>query len=254
LTEPCTIVIASPDLLRALKQRNATVNGLVLTFSDAEANLALEEILRRRPSAIELERQFAATPRGTALINRIKADPTLAQSEIRVVSHDSDSRRIVPRAAGAAPLTPTLAPPAPTPTPTLTMLEAPPVIVDIADIADVVHVVHVAPSAPLDQRGTRRAPRVRIAGDVSVLVDGNGAKLVDLSTVGAQVISPTTLKPNQRVRMALTDERGALRFNAAIAWAFFEIPQKGGPQYRAGVDFVDADSNAVGAFCLRHKP
>jgi hypothetical protein len=246
LTEPCTIVIASPDLLRALKQRNATINGFVLTFSDAEANLALEEILRRRPYAIELERQFAATPRGTALINRIKADPALAQSEIRVVSHDSDAVRIVPRGAGAAPSTPTLAPPAPAPA--LAMLEAPPVIADIADIAD------VAPSAPLDQRGTRRAPRVRIAGDVSVLVDGNGAKLVDLSTVGAQVISPTTLKPNQRVRMALTDERGALRFNAAIAWAFFEIPQKGGPQYRAGVDFVDADSNAVGAFCLRHKP
>ena len=39
----------------------------------------------------------------------------------------------------------------------------------------------------------------------------------------------------------------------AIAWAFFEIPPKGGPQYRAGVNFVDADSDAVGAFCLRHK-
>ena len=78
-------------------------------------------------------------------------------------------------------------------------------------------------------------------------------RLVDLSTVGAQVISPTVLKPKQRVRVALTDDHGAMRFNAAIAWAFFEIPSNHPPHYRAGVDFVDADSFAVGAFCLRHK-
>ena len=86
-----------------------------------------------------------------------------------------------------------------------------------------------------------------------MLLDGNAAKLVDLSTVGAQVMSPTILKPNQRVRMALADDQGALRFNATVAWASFEIPPKGGPQYRAGVDFVDANSDGVDAFCLRHK-
>ena len=225
----CTVVIASPDLLPALKERSGAANGEVLTFSDVEALRALEEIVRRRPHAVELERQFAATPRGAALINRIKADPTLAQSELRVVSHDSDYARVVPRAAGAAP---------PVQAPAVAILEAPP---------------EAAPAAPLDHRGTRRAPRFRIAGEMSVLLDGNAAKLVDLSTVGAQVISPTILKPGQRVRMALADDHGAVRFNAAIAWAFFEIPPKGGPQYRAGVNFVDADSDAVGAFCLRHK-
>ena len=33
----------------------------------------------------------------------------------------------------------------------------------------------------------------------------------------------------------------------------FEIAAKHGAQYRAGVNFVDADGNAVGAFCVRHK-
>ena len=70
---------------------------------------------------------------------------------------------------------------------------------------------------------------------------------------GRRSISPTVLKPNQRVRVVLTDDHGALRFNAAVAWASFEIPPKRGPQYRAGVNFVDADGNAVGAFCIRHK-
>ena len=44
-------------------------------------------------------------------------------------------------------------------------------------------------------------------------VDGNPAALVDLSTVGAQVVSPTVLKPNQRVRVSFGDgkARGALQ-------------------------------------------
>jgi hypothetical protein len=236
--QACVVIIASADLLPALKQRSVPPNGEVLTFSDAETPRALEEILRRHPYAIELERQFAATPRGAALINRIKADPALAQSELRVVSHDSDYTRVVSRPAGAEPL------------PAFAILDA------SAEAAPPLHQGYsgsAGHTAPLDQRGTRRAPRVRITEEMSMLLDGNAASLVDLSEVGAQVISPTILKPNQRVRVALTDERGALRFNAAIAWALFEIPPNRGPQYRAGVNFVDADSNAVGAFCLRHK-
>jgi hypothetical protein len=224
--DPCTVLIAAADLLPALKQRSWVIDTDVLTFAEEEALRALEEIIKRRPQTVALERQFAATPRGAALINRIKADPALNESELRVVSHDSDFMRVVPRPA-AAPIVAQAAP------------EAAPVA--------------IAAPAALDQRGTRRAPRYKIAGDMSVLLDGNAAKLVDLSSVGAQVVSPTVLKPNQRVRMALTDDHGALRFNAAIAWAAFEIPPQRTPRYRAGIDFVDADSNAVGAFCMRHK-
>lgn len=187
--------------------------------------------MSRRPATIALERQFAATPRGAALINRIKTDPALHGSELRIVSHDSDYTRVLPRPAASAQASAAAASAA---------------IIAAAPAA-------VAAPAPLDQRGTRRAPRFRIAGDMSMLLDGNAARLVDLSEVGAQVISPTVLKPSQRVRAVLTDDHGALRFNAAVAWAFFEIPSQRGPQYRAGVNFVDADGNAVGAFCLRHK-
>ena len=210
-----------------MKQRSGTGNRDVLAFSDAEAHLALEEILNRCPGAVELERQFAATPRGAALIHRIKADPKLAQSELRVVSHDGEYSRILPRASDRA-----LASPA------IVILEAGP---------------EVEPAVPLDQRGTRRTPRFKIAADMTVLLDGSAARLVDFSTAGAQVLSPTILKPNQRMRAVLTDNHGALRFNAAIVWVLFEIPSTRGALYRAGVRFVDADSNAVGAFCNRHR-
>ena len=215
-------------MLPALTERSGAFNGEVLAFSDHDAVLALEEIVRRRPSVVALERQFAATPRGAALINRIKADPELAGSELRVVAHDSDYERVLPRPAIAVTVAEETAPAAPA-------VEAAPV------------------RPPLDHHGTRRALRFKIAGDMSVLLDGNSARLIDLSEVGAQVVSATVLKPNQRVRVALTDDHGALRFNGAIAWAAFEIPPRHGPQYRAGVNFVDADSDAVGAFCMRHK-
>lgn len=225
MADSCLVLIASPDLLPALKERTSEAGTEVLAFSDAEALRALEVITKRRPRLIALERLFAATPRGAALINRIKADPTLTHTEIRVVSHDSDYSRVSPRKPSDA---------------------SPAGAATTAAVA-------TAPAPPLDQRGTRRAPRVKIAGSVGVLVDGNAATLVDLSAIGAQVVSSSVLKPNQRVRMALTDDHGSLRFNAAVAWASFEIPAKTGPRYRAGIEFVDADRGAVDGFCQRHK-
>jgi hypothetical protein len=214
----CTVLIGAADLLPALKERTSE-SGELLTFTDVEALHALEVITKRRPNVVALERLFAITPRGAALINRIKADPTLEQSEIRVISHDSDRMRISlrqPRQGGPAAV--------------------------------------AAPTTPsLDQRGTRRAPRFKVAGTFGALLDGNPATIIDLSTIGAQVVSSAVLKPNQVVRMALSDEKNQARFNAAVAWASFEIPPNSGPRYRAGIKFVDADEGVVGGFCQRHK-
>lgn len=215
----CTVLIAAPDLLPTLKKRSFEADSELLAFSDAEALRALEVISRRRPRLVALERVFAATPRGAALINRIKADPTLTGSEIRVVSHDADDAKVA-----VAPAPPAAAEPPPVPA-----------------------------AAPLDQRGTRRAPRFKIAGAVEIAVDGNMATLVDLSTVGAQVVSATVLKPNQKLRLALTDEEATLRINATVAWASFEMPPKVGPRYRAGIQFMDANVTAVDAFRTRHQ-
>jgi hypothetical protein len=44
-----------------------------------------------------------------------------------------------------------------------------------------------------------------------------------------------------------------VRFSAIVAWASFEIPPKSGPQYRAGINFVDANPPALEAFCARHR-
>ena len=225
------MLISAPEVLNALKERAASdLNGELLAFSDADALIALEAITKRRPKIVVLEKSFAGTPRGMALINRIKADPALGDAEMRVMSHDSDAVRVVNRtAASAAPAAESGGPSA------------------------AAAATATLPTPALDQRGTRRAARYKIGGSLDVLVDGNVATLIDLSTMGAQVVSGTILKPNQRVRMALSDDVSNVRFNAAVAWASFEIPPKSGPRYRAGLEFVDADSGSVNAFCQRHK-
>jgi PilZ domain-containing protein len=243
VAESITVVIGATDILPALKKR-VTDAGELEAFSDTEPLQALEAITKRQPRLVVLERLFATTPRGAALINRIKADPSLAQTEIRVLSHDSEYSRVLPRNAGPGgpPSTPAAAP--------TTVVQNP---VAAATRVEPAAFAATIEREQLDPTGTRRAPRFKIAGKVEILVDGNAATLVELSTSGAQVLSPTVLKPNQRVRMALTDEAGIVRFNATIAWARFEIPPGSGPQYRAGIEFTDADSSLVDAFCARHK-
>ena len=211
-----TVLIAAPEHLQALKERDDFNDAQV--FSDAEALRALEVITRKRPDVVALERAFAATTRGAALINRIKADPKLASCEIRIV-------------AGESGYTPQPAPVAASTDGSAVAVAAPP----------------AAPAAPLDQRGTRRAPRVRIVDGVEVLVDGNTATIVDLSIVGAQLVSPTILKPNQRVRLSITHGHKPLRINAGVVWASFELV-KTGPRYRAGVEFFDAESERIQKF------
>src|SRR5918992_2456778 len=95
------VVIAASNLMPSLCDRLAG-EGELLTFADTEPIPALQAILDRRPRLIVLERLFAATPRGAALINRIKTDPQLGHAEVRVMSHTGDYSRQVAKGTGEA--------------------------------------------------------------------------------------------------------------------------------------------------------
>jgi hypothetical protein len=106
----------------------------------------------------------------------------------------------------------------------------------------------------LDWHGTRRAPRHRIRPGVEIQLDGNPVKIVDMSIVGAQVVSTTILRPNQRVRVSVPTDNFMMRFRGTVAWAKFELPNPAeAPRYRAGVEFNDADAAAMNDYCLRHR-
>ena len=219
MSDACTVIIGAETHLDALRER-ARASGEVLAFTDAEVPGALEAITKRLPRIITLERLFAATSRGAALINRIKADPSLASVEIRVISHDGEYSRVSPRRARPA--------------------------------AAAANAAAPATDARIDWRGTRRAPRFRMRDDTDAQVDGGAATLIDVSAMGAQIISKAALKPQQRLRIVLADDLGIVRFSAAVAWASFEIP-KGVTRYRAGIEFQDAEAEAVEAFAKRHE-
>ena len=214
------VLIGPSEALPALRER--VDSGAELhTFTDQEALEALDHIIRTKPRIVALDNDFSATSRGTALINRIKDDPTLIDCEVRVVAHDSALNRVAVRRSA-------------------TKIAAAVVVVD-------------QPTKPLDQRGTRRAPRIRIRDKVEILIDGNAALLIDLSAVGAQVLSARTLKPNQRIRLTLPEGKTAIRCTGSIAWASFEMPKGQTPRYRAGIELSGTDPVAVNGFAERHK-
>ena len=215
------VLIGPSEALPALRER--VDSGAELhTFTDQEALEALDHIIRTKPRIVALDNDFSASSRGTALINRIKDDPGLGDCEIRVVAHEGAISRVAARRSSGS-------------------------------VAAAAMVVVDEPQKPLDQRGTRRAPRVRIRENVEVLVDGNAAALVDLSAVGAQVLSPKMLKPNQRIRLTLPEGKTAIRCTGSIAWASFEMPKGQTPRYRAGIELSGTDPIAINGYADRHK-
>ena len=180
-----TVLIAARAYLGALKERSEFKDALA--FSDTDALRAFEAIARQRATVVVVDASFAATSRGTALINRIKADPLLVACDVRVVAQEETHRFATAVEPTATVDGPVLTVPDPV-TPNST------------------------PFAMLD--------------GVELLVDGLSATLIDLSVDGAQVVSTASLKPHQRVRLTLPGSP-PLQLNGEIAWAMFEMPAGG---------------------------
>src|SRR4030095_7715797 len=94
--------IAASNLMPSLRERLAD-DGELVVFPDTEPIQALQAILEHRPRLIVLERLFAATPRGAALINRIKNARRRGHAKVRVMSHPGDSRRTVAKPSAPPP-------------------------------------------------------------------------------------------------------------------------------------------------------
>ena len=212
------VLVAATELQPALVARMVDEGLECVTFTEAEALRALQTITSRKPQVVALETGFAATARGKALVNRIKADPALAHITLRLESMEEAA--VAPPADTA----PTLAP----------ELEAAP----------------PSPPVPLDFTGTRRAPRHGVDGSREILVDGKPGSLVNLSLVGVQLVTTAALKPGQRVRVSLSEPKGALRCGATVVWATFEMA-KDGPRYRVGLDFINPNTAALDGYIGR---
>jgi hypothetical protein len=212
--EPLNTVLVGSEELVAAWCSQAGRAGDVLAFTDADANAAYEAILKRRPRVVILDQMVASSSRGAALVDCVRGESSLAGVEIRMLSPES-----------AAALTSQKAHHMPA--------------------GALVALAH-----PMQIRAVRRAVRVKMPSGIEAIVDGRPVQLVDVSIFGAQVLSGEILKPNQKIRITLDAESG-IRFHASIAWATFELPRAMGPQYRAGMEFCDADPSRVQQFYSR---
>ncbi len=204
------VLIAASESVPILNVRDY-FDRETLVFPDSECLRALEAIVEHRPSLVVLEQIFAATPRGAALINQIRSDPALSNSEICLFSPDGDNGRVEhgARSGGA--------------------------------------VASVQP-LPADYRGTRAAERFTMPSGLKVQLDGESAVLVDFSETGARILCQRILRPAQRVRLAVVLEKKCFRIGALVAWASFEPARgEGHPKYRAGLQFSQADPKTVAA-------
>lgn len=214
------VLIGPADALPSLQER-LDPSADVQIFNDSEALEALDFIIRTKPVVVAMQDDFADSSRGLALINRIKDDASLADVEVRVMAKNAAQNRVA---------------------------------VKRGSHGGAVVAVDEPPKGALDQKGTRRAPRIRIKDGIEVTVDGNPAALIDLSTVGAQVVSPTVLKPNQRVRVIMGDGKTSVKCAGAVAWAAFEMPKGMPTRYRAGIDWgLTQDAPGIESFAARNK-
>ncbi len=109
-------------------------------------------------------------------------------------------------------------------------------------------------ASPVVCVNTRRVPRFPVLDPLAMVVDGKPINLVDMSVMGAQVVSQPILRPNQKLKITLPDEGDeVLCLTAFVAWAAFEKPHNApAAQFRAGMEFTDAAAQALEAYCRRH--
>jgi len=215
------IVIADAVRLRAIRQESP-LSGRVLYFSDSNLISALESIRAHKPRIIAVESTFAQTGEGRAFVDRLRPS-SIPGCELHLISmmHGQWTMTLATSASVAA-------------TP-------------VADAS-------VTVASPVAAVNTRRVPRFAVVDVRAAVVDGKQTNLVDMSVLGAQVVSQPALKPNQRLKISLPDEGDEiLELTGCVAWAMFERPDFATPpRYRAGMEFTDAAAQMLEKYCRRH--
>jgi PilZ domain-containing protein len=209
-----SVLVADPQHVSVFRDR-LHLSGRVLRFASTNLATAFESIKTNQPRLVAVDGAFAERAEGRAFIDRVSR-----------LAIDGTETRLVAEIKGAWATTPLPAQPAPPP----------------------------AVDAKNSGINTRRAPRFLVLDPLQAVVESHKASLVDLSVLGAQVVSEPVLRPNQKLKVALPDTNNqTLRLTAHVAWSLYERPKHAAePYYRAGMEFTDASREALEDFCRRH--
>ena len=203
-------------------------SGRVMRFTDTKLSAAFESIQLHHPRLIAIEAHYAQSAPGQAFIQRLEA-LTLRGSTIQLIVQTNGKWTTAPFHGGedGAPAAESRKSP-------ITNLTS-------------------APAPPAKGTNTRRAHRFKVLDSLDVVVENRQANVVNISILGAQVVSQPTLRPNDTVKIALPDGGETVRLSAHVAWSVFEQSRVGSETYyRAGMEFTDAAKEILEDYCRRH--
>ena len=228
-----TVVIADPTQTLAIRA-GLPLTGRVTWFSAGNLFAAHESIQMHHPKVIAVEGVFAQTPPGQEFLARIE------KLAIR-----GSSIQLVVRAQGKWATTPYAGQLATAESQAVAALSTEHPVAGAPRLRDV--------AAQTQGANTRRASRFKILESLNAVIENGQATLVNISTLGAQVVSQPALKPTQKVKIVLPDADDMVSLTAHVAWARFEQTQPGTtPHYRVGMEFTDAAQEILEDYCRRH--
>ena len=213
-----TVIIADAQQMSTVRAERPIAGG-VLYFSDANLASALETIRTQSPKTVALESQFAESGAGKAFIDRLRV---LAQDvEIQLLRKTGGTWTTSGLNGGA------------------------PAARGAADSA--------AGDIESAQLNTRRAPRFLVVEPADAIVDGTTINIVDVSVLGAQVISELVMRPKQRVKITIQEGDAGIRVAGRVAWSVFEkLKDQPLPRYRVGMEFDDGTKQELEEFLRKH--
>lgn len=224
-----TVVIATTVRMPAI-QSVSLFSGRVIRFTDNKLAAALESIQLNHPRLIAIEALLAQTPAGKAFIERVE----------RLGLRGSAIHLIV-QSVGKWTTTP------------YNIEPADGVGGGVQDDRKLAIVTTPAAATALKGANTRRAHRFKVLESLNAVVENKQANLVNISILGAQVVSQPSLRPNDNVKIALPDGDDTVRLTAHVAWSVFEQARMGSDTYyRAGMEFTDAAKEILEDYCRRH--
>jgi hypothetical protein len=213
-----TVVVADPQRITAMRDGLPTP-GRVLRYPTSNLMSVFESIRANQPGLIIIDAIFLQTPAGHGFLERIKL-LSLPKVVLQAAVFDRGNW-------------------------TMTSIDQPPPAPVVAPSPRI-----TAVTAGLD---TRRAPRFLAQDIADALAEGLSIQVVNLSVLGAQIISQPLMRPNQKIRIGLPDAMGALQLTASVAWSVFEKPATApAPHFRVGMEFNDATRDMLDDYCKRH--
>lgn len=220
-----TIVIA--DVMRMAAIRTGLpLSGRVVQFTNSNLGAALEAIRTHAPKVVAVDALLVQTQQGQGFLKRVEG---LAVPGCAI--------RLIIQGGGVW---------------TTAAYEAHPAVEDAPIRLASASPIRAAAAAPKPGANTRRAPRFPMLDSVDAAVESGQASLVNISVLGAQLVSQPVLRPGQTVKIALPDAHEMLRFTAHVAWSTFQQNNQGAAVYRAGIAFTDAAKETLEDYCRRY--